>query len=214
MLAAITVSHVLVGTAIGQQGKDAKVATKKQRSANRSKSLPGVTPEREAAVLTFVKRHHPELIRLLSYLRNNQPRNYQKAIRELARTAERMAQIHERDMKRHDLELRAWKARSRIDVLAAQWQMEPSEQLKTKLRAALVEQADARKQLLMRERERLLERIAKLDSQIEQVDKRQDRDIESRLQTLTKAVHRSDSAKTRGAKTRTHKTPRKSDKAP
>ena len=44
----------LQAVAVGQE-ENAKAVPKKQR-ANRNKSLPGVTPEREAAVLTFVRR--------------------------------------------------------------------------------------------------------------------------------------------------------------
>ena len=33
-------------------------------------------------------------------------------------------------MHRHDVELRIWKAKSRVDVLAARWQMEPGDELR------------------------------------------------------------------------------------
>lgn len=189
--------------------QDEKGAGKKQRNGARAKVLPGVTPEREAAVLMFVRQHHPELIRLLGYLRDSEPRQYQRAVRELARTVERLAQIHERDIERHDLELRAWKARSHIDVLIAQWRMEPNDQLLAKLRSALVEQAKVRKEYLEYERARLVDRLKKLDTQIEQADVAQRQDVEAHLRALINSQRRAESGKSRNAKDRAQSKPGK-----
>ncbi len=83
-----------------------------------------------AAALAFVQQQQPELARLLDYLRKNQPRQYQRAVRELSRTAERLSQTRDRDPRRYELELQAWKARSRIDLLAAKWQVKPDDELR------------------------------------------------------------------------------------
>ncbi len=208
LLAMVFATFSLVGIVFGQESK---AAAKKPRDVARAKRLPEVTPEREAAVLTFVKRHHPELIRLLSYLRLHQPRQYQRAVRELARMAERLAQVHQRDMARYELELRAWKTRSHIDVLVARMQVEPNDELRAELRAALVEQAATRKSLMQSERVRLVKRIEKLDAQIEQIETQQDREIEARLQALISGRRRKGSANTRRANARSDKS--RSDKS-
>src|SRR2546427_145019 len=64
-----------------------------------------VTPEREAAVLTFVQRNHGELADLLRALRDAQPAEYERAIKEIFRTTERLAQIQERDPQQYELEI-------------------------------------------------------------------------------------------------------------
>ena len=42
-----------------------------------------LTLEREAAVMTFVRQHHPALERLLSHLKKREPTAYQRAARDL-----------------------------------------------------------------------------------------------------------------------------------
>ncbi len=170
--------------------QDAPSKTGQQKVVPRGKRLPGVTPEREAAVLAFVGQHHPELTRLLTYLQTHQPRQYQRAVRELAMTVERLAQIHERDMDRYDRELQIWKTKSQIDLLTAKWQMQPSDALKTQLRTALTAQARAQHELLLTERERLRLRLQKLDAQIGQFDAGLEASVEARLQELTKRPRR------------------------
>jgi hypothetical protein len=75
--------------------------------------------------------------------------------------------------------LLVWKARSRLDLLAARWQVEPSEALQTQLRAALVDQVRAQRDLLLIERERLRARLRKLETEIERLDT----DLEARVET-------------------------------
>ena len=70
-----------------------------------------VTPEREAAARTFVSRHHPELVALLDHLQTSEPKQYQRAVRELFRASERLAQFREQDEGRYALELETWKVK-------------------------------------------------------------------------------------------------------
>src|SRR5689334_3765831 len=66
-----------------------------------------VTPEREAAVMTFVQRNHVELADLLGYLKTSQPEEYERAIKDIFRTTERLAAIQERDPLQYELEIAA-----------------------------------------------------------------------------------------------------------
>jgi hypothetical protein len=81
------IGSACVGTAAAQETSVAPV----KRDA-KAKKL-GVTPERQAAVMTFVQRNHPELADLLAHLKARQPAEYEGAVRELFRTTERLAQI-------------------------------------------------------------------------------------------------------------------------
>src|SRR6185369_13159976 len=49
----------------------------------KSKPTISITPEREAAVLTFVQRNHAELSDLLAVLKTNQPDEYDRAVRDI-----------------------------------------------------------------------------------------------------------------------------------
>ncbi len=150
----------------------------------KAKAAP-VSAEREAAALEFVKEHQPELARLLEYLRRKQPRQYQRAIRELARTADRLKLSRERDPRRYELELQAWQVRSRIDLLAARWQVQPDEKIKERLRAAITEQMTLQKQILERERDKVAQRLKTVESQLERLDQMGPAEMERRLKAAT-----------------------------
>jgi hypothetical protein len=149
------------------------------------KKLPAWSAERETEALAFVQEHQPELARLLVYLRRHDPRQYQRAVRELVRTAERLALVKQRDARRYELELQAWKTRSRIDLLAAQWQIRPSDELRDRLRMAVTQQVEQQKNLLLNERERITQRLEKLDAQLKTLETQSQAEIERRVQTLT-----------------------------
>ncbi len=84
-----------------------------------------ITPEREAAVNTFVSLHHAELESLLKKLKTSNPKQYDKAVRELYLTSERLAQLHESEPQRYELELQAWQVQSRVQLLTAKITMSP-----------------------------------------------------------------------------------------
>src|SRR3569623_1293825 len=93
------------------------------RNSNKPKAAITITPEREAAAIAFVQRNHAELAELLGYLKSSQPEEYTRAIREIYRTTERLAQIVERDPALYDLEVSAWTAQSHVQLLAAKLKM-------------------------------------------------------------------------------------------
>jgi hypothetical protein len=166
-----------------------------------AKVLPGITPEREAAVMTFVKHHHAELAELLIHLKENAPKEYERAVRDLFRTSERLAQVQERDSLAYDLELKIWKARSRAQLLAARLQMGDNEELRKQLKATLNEEYDFRLELLERDHERASDRAKSLGDQLEKFKQRRDDEIEKQLKQLTSAA--------RGGEAKPKATPKK-----
>lgn len=126
-----------------------------------------ITPQREAAAISFAQEHHPELAGLLGHLKRNNKRQYERAIRELFRTSERLAQAKERDNARYDLELEIWKVESQIRLLVARLTMSPGDEaMEDKLRALLMERVDLRIQRQRMERDRLAARVQKLEENI------------------------------------------------
>lgn len=174
---------------------DAQSATSKpaprKPTAGPAKSLV-MTPEREATATVFVKQHHPELAELLIHLKDSSPKEYERAIRDLYRASERLAQVQERDSQAYELELNLWKARSRAQLLNARLQMADDEEVRRQLRAAVTEAYDLRLQILSRERDKFAEKAKNLENQIERLTQRREEAIENQLQQLTKAAPKSD----------------------
>ena len=150
------------------------------------KNKPGalVTPEREAAVKTFVKQHHAELAELLVQLKASNAKDYEQAIRELFRTSERLAQIQERDMDQYELELKLWQSQSRVQLLSARVKMFATKELREQLKAALNEQVDARVALLKREREKVSHRIGEIDDQLKKMEGNRKQIVDRQIENL------------------------------
>jgi hypothetical protein len=81
-------------------------------------SLPKFTEEREAAALHFVRKHCPDLIPLLDDLKKTNRPAYELQVRETFQVTELLADLQD-DPKRHELELKIWKAENKSLVLVA-----------------------------------------------------------------------------------------------
>lgn len=185
----------MAGVAFADPGDKPAVPRK-----DKAKQQLTVTPEREAAVMTFIARNHPELAELLSHLKSSQPREYEKAIKELHRVTERLAMVRERDMAQYELEVAAWTAQSKVQLLAARLKMGDSETVRKELRAALSSQMDARLAVLKHQREQATQRLGKMDSEISKLQGDREALIEKQLQTLEQSLGDKSSAKSSGAK--------------
>lgn len=159
-----------------KKGKSRKTAaetsrrekTRKGKEPARKRRSTLLTPAREAAAITFATLHHPELAQLLSRLKRGNQTAYRRAIRQLYLDSERLARIKERSAERYELELQIWKADSRIRLLAARLATadHPDPELESQLRDALRERADLKIRQLEMERQRLLQRVRKIDETI------------------------------------------------
>jgi hypothetical protein len=177
--------------------KDSGTATNKDRQA--------VSPEREEAVMAFVKLNHPELAQLLKHLKENQPKEYERAIRELFRASDRLTQIHDRDRAQYDLEVQLWKTQSRVQLLTARLKMGESEELKKQLQDLLGEQIDNRAALLRHERQKVATRLSRIDSDLQRLENDRQKVIDKQLQTLTGAAVSKTNAAARSATRRAAK---------
>jgi hypothetical protein len=120
--------------------------------------LPRFTEEREAAALFFVKKHLPEMLPLLEELKKTNATQYQRKVREIFHVTELLADID--DPKRHELEVKIWKAENRACALVARLST-PKEEERKKAEATLMELA----------RELVDLDIAVLELKAEQLDK-------------------------------------------
>lgn len=166
-----------------QAGNASRTTARASKNANGNPM--SVTPEREAAAMTFVKQHHPELSDLLAYLKKNMPKQYDKAARELFRASERLARLKDNgDDERYDLELKLWQTRSRVQLLTARLRTRPDDKLKAELRELLVQQYDLRLSQLEIDRDRAARRLAKVDEQIEQYKNARQQVIDRQMRVL------------------------------
>jgi hypothetical protein len=170
--------------------------------SNRTKELPAFTQEREAAAMTFVRMHHPELATLLEQLKTTNKAEYQRAIRDLFRTSERLAQAQERNPQRYELELEAWKINSRIQVLVARLVMSRDPAIEAQLREALFAQISNRKQQVEYDRQRMSTRLSELDSELTEINRDQSQVVEERLKKLINSSKRPATKKNEESKTK------------
>jgi hypothetical protein len=66
----------VAGLLLAQDAAPKKAGRGNVGRGNKAKAPLAITPEREAAVLTFIQRNHAELADLLAHLKENQPAEY------------------------------------------------------------------------------------------------------------------------------------------
>ena len=184
-LASITVAAAEKTPSAEQSPIRSGVAHDVGKTKKRPKATTAFTPAREAAAMAFVGRNHPELADLLAHLKKTEAAEYKRAIGALFRASEHLAQIQKRNPEHYERELKAWKLKSRIQLLVAQLRIAPEdEKLRRELKQALTAQADLRGARLVEERKRLAERLKKLDGVIERAQKDRDSQVEKQLDIL------------------------------
>ncbi|MFP6763998.1 MAG: hypothetical protein VB858_10275, partial [Planctomycetaceae bacterium] len=137
-------------------------AVRKKAALNR---LP-VTEQREKLALKFAGQHHPELAALLNGLRETDQTHYENAVREVARDADRIGKLEQRQDGRFTPSLRMWKLDSRIRLEAARFSMNQSPETEAELRNLMLDRQTARLRFLQSERQRLRSRLKGLNEQI------------------------------------------------
>jgi len=165
----------------GQRGKQAAAKKKVE-----------LTREEEEAATAFVTKHHGDLLELLIHLKEGLPQEYNKAIRDLSRTNDRLEALAGRDKTRYNLELKLWQAKSGRQLLTARLRMGRDDALIQQIRETLAEEHQLQLSVFKHERERLAARMKKLDEQIARHEKNQQGSVDRQLATLTKASKNSE----------------------
>jgi hypothetical protein len=156
------------------------------------KPLPRFTEEREAAALFFVKKHLPDLVPLLEQLKKNSVQNYRTEIREIFQATEWLADLQD-DTKRHDLELRIWKAENKAYALAAQLST-AAEEMRKKVEAQLQDLAkelvDLDVQVLELKSDQLDKELGELKDELAKAKENNDKQIKDRYEMLLEKAKR------------------------
>jgi hypothetical protein len=156
---------------------------------NRPK-LATVSLEQEESVLAFVSTHNPALHGLLGNLKSSRPMVYQKALLDLQRITERLAQVKRNRPHAYDLELKRWQAQSRIQMLSAQLALTPDAETKVKLHEAIQAQAELRLAILKADREAMAMRLKQLDDQIATAESQKDSRVQQEFDRFVAAAGR------------------------
>jgi hypothetical protein len=102
-----------------------------------------VSPDSEAEALAFVRENHAELSEVLGVLNSRDQAEYRKAISELSQICRSLAGLKARNPRRYEVDLEVWKAKSRVELLAARQAGSPGEDLRSQLRLAIEAKLDA-----------------------------------------------------------------------
>lgn len=172
---------------VEKRSDDAK-PDEKRPDADRptSKKAEDRKSDREVVAKAFAEEHHPELAALLRTLEKMHPQAYQAAVRDVARAADRLNAMKERDDARYERELKVWKTRSRVHVVSAEYRISPGADLEQKLRALMQDELQAKRELLAFERERAEKRLDQLDRQLRELDEKGSAMIDRQIERLPK----------------------------
>lgn len=133
-----TISTAAVSAVEARTTNERSVA---ENTANQKKK----TPERpvgktdsgeERAATQLVQSHLPDLKPVLDHLRSDDPRQYNLAIRDLAKSARRLETSKTRDQELYDIELELLQARSSVQLLTAKLKVRDNQSDRKSLRAA------------------------------------------------------------------------------
>ena len=139
---------------------------------------------REQRVLAFVEKNQPELAKLLSHLAKRKPDEYTEALAELDRKVLSLKADKSKDERLHEAGLRAWQARTQVDLLVARWiagGKKDRSKIEPQLREAVNAELDARAEHLSIRKERS---AAWYDRQIVRLRDKRDEVVTSRLDDL------------------------------
>ena len=160
------------------------------RAGGKSSALPRFTEEREAAARFFVTKHVPELLPLLDGLKKDSVARYQQEIREIFQVTEMLADLQD-DGRRHDLELKIWKAETRAHVVIARLST-PDEEVRKKSLARLRELArelvDLDREVLELQAEQLDKELGEVKDELARAREQVEQKVKERYQGLLDKV--------------------------
>ena len=132
--------------------------SQKARQQPRNREL---NPQNEQLALQLTSEHLHQLTPLLQQLKTDQPRQYQRAIADLARSAKKLNATQERDERHFQVELELLKAETEANLIAARLKVRDKLQDRNKLRDAVARLLAAKQVKMEYEVEILRKRLAR-----------------------------------------------------
>ena len=183
---------------------DATKQTGKSKTKSKATAKPRVDQKTEQIALSLVNEHLPELKKLLSSLKKDDPRQYDLAIRDLVKSARKLDQAKNRDEELFEIEVEMLKTQSNVKLLAAKLKVRDSESDRNLLRKAVERLRNAeisKAEYNVRYLADRLERAQKLHTaaknRLDSIKRNKDAAIEKSYTTLLKNAERATPNKTR-----------------
>lgn len=171
-------------------GKQAQTDKARRKTGADEARKPGnsLTGEQQTQALGFARSQHPELADLLEKLRDNDPKEYGRALQDLFKAQQRLFRLADKAPQRYALELNLWKVESRIRLVMAQMVMGEDATQDETLKSLISERRQLKIELLQLDRGQSAERLANLDRQLEQMQRDPQGDTEKELAKLKQNV--------------------------
>jgi len=160
--------------------KSKRTETAGSQSAAVDKKSRPLSPSEDSPGFELAKKHLNELLPVLKHLKNHSPQQYEKAMRDLDRSAKRLDSIKNRDSKLFDISVREWKTRGHVDLLKAKVRIKKSDVDQKEILQQLQLLRDIELERLERELAILDERIAANEERVRQTKQMIDRGAELR----------------------------------
>jgi hypothetical protein len=184
VLATLTIPLLAMATVLGADDDPKSVPKSSNPPVPKSRPTAAVDADREADALGFVRQHHPELATVLEALKPMNPLEYNKAIGELSQVSRTLAELKTRNPKRYELALDAWKAKSRVELLAAQLAGSPTEEIRSQLRLAIEAKVDVEIRRQRFELEQAEQMAKKAREALDRLESQRDSIVETRFRAL------------------------------
>ncbi len=121
----------------GKKTNETKVSEKKvSKKRTSSKRHGSVDKNSESRALDLVDTHLPELKDMLGRLRSSDPREYNRAIRDLWKSARKLDAAKKRDERLFDVEVEVLKSKNQVNLLTAKLKVRDSQSDRDSLRVA------------------------------------------------------------------------------
>lgn len=165
--------------------------TARKETVNKSTDKAGSAPVRvdrqaEAKVNALVQSHLPELRRVLDRLRTDEPRQYARAIRDLAKSARKLELAKKRDERLYDIEVELLKSTNQVNLLTAKLKVRDNRANRKELRLAAQQLLEARAARATYDVELFRDRLQRTEKQLNAAQKRLDEGRRDPQKTLEK----------------------------
>jgi len=154
--------------------------------------VPGLTARQQGDIKRFVRKNHPEIMKLLKRLQERHPNAYVNAMNSIAVSYRRLKNIEKNSPGRYDAALKRWTVRSRIKLLSARIAIKDTPERQQELKELVAEQIDLRIAQLQDEQARVVQRMEKIDKRLSRLATETESDREALIaREMKTAIRRS-----------------------
>ncbi len=151
------------------QQDEASAKTKTVAEAKATPDASALTSDEIKNALLFANKHHVELATLLKQLRDTSPREFERGIRAVNRSAQKIKRLQKKQPSRHNDEVEKWKLDSRIRLMTAQWAMSKDVALEEQIKQLLINRQQVRAVRLSATRDKMAQRLKQINEQIARI---------------------------------------------